>query len=92
MMPVLPATPKWFICILGALCAPVLAMPWLLNAPFAAQPGVKVFVWLYPAYVVVAAWLAWLCYPGRRAVAWILAILMLLSHCAIWILVMNGIH
>lgn len=35
--------------------------------------------WLYPAYVVLSAVLAWGCYPRRRAIAWILLVMMALS-------------
>lgn len=39
--------------------------------------------WLYPAYVVLSAILAWACYPTRRAVAWILVAMLALSACAL---------
>jgi hypothetical protein len=43
-------------------------------------------LWIYPFYAIVAAYLAWQCYPQRRALAWVLLSLLLLSHVAIWIL------
>lgn len=43
-------------------------------------------LWVYLFYVPVAAYLSYLCYPERRALAWILLALMVLSHIAIWLL------
>lgn len=81
-------TPRWFTAI-DLLCAlPVFQFPVLLaNAP--EGEGARIMVWLYPFYVLMAAYLAWQCYSERRALAWILLVLMVMSHVAIWILVMN---
>lgn len=91
MMPTLPPTPRWFTAIAVILCLPLLLMPWLLAAPCAGQSGVKVWIWLYPVYLLAAAWLAWQSYPARHALAWVLLVLMALSHAAIWTLAINGI-
>lgn len=92
MMPSLPPTPRWFTVVAVILCLPVLLMPWLLNAPCAHESAVRTWIWLYPPYLLIAAWLAWQCYPQRRALAWILIIIMALSHAAIWMLAINGIQ
>ncbi len=91
-MPATPATPRWFTIVTILLCTPLLMLPWLLDAPCARQNGVSLWIKLYPAYVAVAAWLAWQCYPQRHALAWVLLILMAMSHCAIWILAFNGLQ
>lgn len=92
MMPSMPPTPRWFTAIVVICCLPLFLMPWLLNAPYADADGVKIFIWLYPVYVIVAGWLAWQCYPQRRAMAWVLLALMLLSHGAIWLLATSPIQ
>lgn len=38
--------------------------------------------WLFPAYVIISAFSAWFCYPTRRALAWILLALVLLTDLA----------
>ena len=92
MMPKLPPTPKWFTAIVVVAALPVFLMPWLLNAPCASDEGVRVWVWFYPIYVVVAGWLAWQCYPQRPALAWVLTVLMVMCHAAIWMLAIDGLH
>lgn len=78
--------PLW-IKLLIVLCSlPVLAYPALLAKSPAGGP-VETFLWFYPVYVVVAAVCAWLCWPSRRETSWILLILMLLTHAAMWVLV-----
>ena len=43
-----------------------------------------------PLYVIAAAWIAWQSYPARRTLAWIILALMLLTHAAIWYLVLTA--
>ncbi len=45
---------------------------------------------IYPLYVIAAAWIAWQSYPARRTLAWIILALMLLTHAAIWYLVLTA--
>lgn len=86
MMPSAPSTPKWMVALIILLLLPVFQFPMLL----ASVPDVQIvraMVWIYPFYCLVAAYLAWQCYPQRHALAWILLALMVLSHIAIWLLV-----
>ncbi len=72
--------------IIAAL--PIVAYPALLSA--APENGqVEVFLILYPIYVLVATVCAWLCRQRRPEVAWILVVITLLTHVAMWLLVSN---
>ena len=90
MMPAAPATPRWMICVILLVALPVFQFPMLLSSLPADSPN-RVFVWMYPFYVVVAAYLAYQCYPQRRALAWILLVLMVLSHIAVYLLVNSSL-
>ena len=70
MMPQPPKTPRWF----AALCI-VCLLP--------AGSDISPLLWIYPFYALAAAALAWQCYSQRKALAWILLFLLLLSHLAI---------
>ena len=78
--------PIWMIIVIVAAMLPVLAFPTLLAM---VSPGgsERIFVWIYPFYVIASGVCAWLCWPERKDVSWILILLMLLSHAAIWMLV-----
>ena len=75
--------PVWFsaICIIAAL--PVLAFPTVLSA---AQETHSLIIKLWPVYAIASSWLAWSVYPQRRPLAWILVVLTLMSHAAIFAL------
>lgn len=75
--------PRWVVVMAIAFALPVLAFPTLLDI----MPGNGINITLlkiYPVYVLVSCFLAWMCYPQRRDMMWILFILVLLSHAAIW--------
>lgn len=77
--------PRWLIVMVIALLLPILAYPTLLDA----MPPVGINVTLlkfYPFYVLLSGWCMLICYPSRRDMMWILAILVVLSHAAIWYL------
>lgn len=79
-------TPWWFKLVVVVCALPVLAFPFLLSdAP--AGGIARSLVILYPAYVIVSAICALICYGRRPEVSWILVVLMLLTHAAMWILV-----
>lgn len=84
----IPANPTpWWFKVLVIVCAlPVLASPFLLaDAP---EDGIAhSLVIFYPAYVIVAAICALICYGRRPEVSWILVVLMLLTHAGMWVLV-----
>lgn len=76
-------TPLWALAIIIIAALPVFSFPALLTS---APSDLRAIVWLYPLYVLTAAWLAWACWPTRRLMSWILIVLMLLSHGAMWML------
>lgn len=84
-------TPKWFLVLIILLMLPLFQMPYLISL---CQPGatVRMFLWFYPAYALLSGYLAYICYPGRRTIAWILLILLILSHLSIWALVTTPIE
>lgn len=67
-------------------CLPVLAFFKLMEL---CPPGgtEETFLWIYPFYVLLAGFCAWKCVVARAALAWIIVVLMLFSHAAMWILV-----
>lgn len=70
---------------------PVFAFPLLLANIPGGDEAVKTFVWIYPFYMLLSAWLAWSAYPRRPYVSWILLILMALSTAAVWTLELHPI-
>lgn len=86
MMPSPPATPKWMLAVIIVTLLPVFQFPVLLSdcPPVSI---VRTLLWIYPFYCLVAAYLAYQSYPQRHAIAWILIMLMVLSHVAMWMLV-----
>ncbi len=82
--------PVWMLIIIIGAALPALAFPALLNLSAGNISEYKVLVRLYPIYVLVAAYLAWQCYGRRNEMTWILIILMILSHAAIWFLLTSS--
>ena len=77
--------PLWLIIVTVIAMLPVLAFPVLLDSP-AGNEETKALLWLYPLSVLVSGVCAVICYRQRPEVTWILLILMILSHAAMWIL------
>ena len=84
-----PRTPWWFIVIIL-----LVALPTVTFIPQAAEVveqarwlGTAYMGWLYPAYVVISGICAWMCYPRRRALAWILVALVLLTDIGLFLTV-----
>ncbi len=77
--------PLWLVIVTVIAMLPVLAFPMLLDGP-AGNQETKALLWLYPLYVLVSGVCAVICYHQRPEVTWILLILMILSHAAMWIL------
>ncbi len=83
-------TPRWFAVVVILVLLPVFQFPVLLaNSPDVT--AVRAMVWIYPIYVVVAAYLAWRSYAERPVLSWILLVLMVMSHVAMWLLVTTPI-
>lgn len=79
--------PVWMVCIIILVALPVTAFPVMLSAASQSAGDNKAFLWLYPAYVVAAAILAYQCYGRRTEMTWIILGLMVLTHLAMWMLV-----
>lgn len=79
-------TPWWLIAMAIILSLPVFQEPMLLSAAPAEPPIVRTLVYIYPIYVIVAAWLACACWPRRSVMTWILLAMLILTHIAIFLL------
>lgn len=77
-------TPAWVTVVIILCVLPVFSFPALLAWCPPGHEGVRMLLWCYPFYAVVAAWLAWVCWPERPYMTWILLALMLLSHASAW--------
>lgn len=76
--------PVWLLIIIVIAILPVFAFPTLLGLLNAGDYEASALAWLYLFYVFFTGWLAWICWPQRKAVTWILIVLMLMSHAAMW--------
>lgn len=86
MIPVdMRKAPVWFLIVVIVSILPVFQLPLLLSA-LTPGSGARVWIWIYPLYVITAAYLAWQCYRDRTALAWCLVALIWMSHLAIWAL------
>lgn len=84
-------TPVWMVIVIIMIMLPVFQMPMLLGACPADMGGIRTLVWGYPFYVLLTGWLAYVSYPSRPTISWILLVIMLMSHLAIYMLVNNPI-
>jgi len=91
MMPQMPHTPRWMVAVIIIGTLPMLQFPMLLSS-VPDVPVVRALLWAYPFYCLVAAYLAWQCYPQRKALAWVLLALMVMSHAAVWMLVTMPVY
>lgn len=76
--------PVWLIIIIILAALPVFAFPTILGLIDPADTVAKTMAWFYLIYVVITAFFAWMCWPERKYVTWILIVIMLLSHAAMW--------
>lgn len=75
-------TPWWMAAIIVIVMIPALIIPAMGNSPDMEDPMQKYLTWFYPAYVIGTGICAYICYPQRKALAWILIVLMVMSHAA----------
>ncbi len=75
----------WLLLLLLFMLTPIfffisvsLSMP--------ADSPMRLLLWLYPAFCVADAVCAWICYPQRKEITWILIALMALGHVGIYVL------
>ena len=81
--------PVWFWIILILNVLPLFLVPtYLADIETTGYALKKPFIWFYIPYVIIGTALTALCYRyGRKAMAWILFALMLLTHAAMYLLV-----
>lgn len=79
--------PWWLIMLIILLVLPAGQTPVLLDNAPAGVPIVRTLIWIYPFYVFVAGYLAYACWQRQRIMTWILLMLLVLTHIAMWILV-----
>lgn len=83
--PLKPRRPWWFTLILVLLVLPAFGTPWVLaDAP--NESLLEILIKWFPAFLLLAAVCAWLSYPQRRDVAWILVLLMAVSAASIFVI------
>ncbi|MDE5858148.1 MAG: hypothetical protein K2H32_07310 [Muribaculaceae bacterium] len=77
--------PVYVIVLIIIAALPAILTPLLLSLSTNPLPELqKIFVWLLPFYLIVAAFLSWQCYKYERTVmAWILIIIMYLTDLSI---------
>lgn len=80
-------TPWWMGAIIVVAMLPALIVPFSMHG-ISDDPTSRYLTYFYPAYVIASGICAWLCYPQRKALAWILIVLMLMSHAAM--IILNG--
>lgn len=78
---------KLFIALIIIMLLPIFQLPALLSALPADNTSAHTLVWCYPFYLIMSAWLAWICRERRPEMTWILLLLMLLADIAVWALV-----
>ena len=84
-----PRAPWWFAVLLILLVLPTIALVEAASYVIDSAGwlgGATYMGWLYPAYVVLSCVCAWICYPDRRAIAWILVALLALADLGLFII------
>lgn len=82
----------WTKAAIIVAALPVFAFPWMLAAAREADAGVDTWLWFYPLYVLFGAVCEWRSASRRPEVTWILIVLMLLTHAAMWVLVQTPVE
>lgn len=83
--------PLWVKLLIIISALPVVMLPMIINQCSAARyEEIKMFLMIYPLYVLASAVMAWISYRQRREVSLILIVVMLLTHAAMWMLPTAG--
>ncbi len=78
--------PLWLKILIVVLCLPLVGLPALIAR--CPQDGtVENLLWAYPFFVLLSAYLQWVCWPERKTVMWIMMALTVLDHAGVWALV-----
>ena len=77
--------PLWVKLLIIVCCLPLAAYPWLLSASAPGEEN-KWLLYLYPIAVILYAICAWKSWARRPELTWILLIMLLLTHAALWAL------
>lgn len=73
------------LIILASL--PIVMLPAIIsNCNPMKYEEIKLFLMIYPFYVVASAIMAWMSYRSRPEITAILIVLMVLTHIAMWVL------
>lgn len=79
--------PLWVKVLIVIASLPVVMLPVIINDCNPVRyEEIKLFLILYPFYVLASAIMAWISYRSRPEITTILILLMLLTHVAIWFL------
>lgn len=79
--------PLWVKLLIIISALPVVMLPIIIsNCGAARYEEVKLFIMIYPFYVLASAVMAWISYRQRPEVAIMLIVMMLLTHAAMWML------
>ncbi|MDE6809514.1 MAG: hypothetical protein K2J42_05435 [Muribaculaceae bacterium] len=77
--------PVYVMVLIIIAALPVVLMPFILSMSSTPLPELKkIFLWIFPFYLIVAAFLSWQCYRYERTVmSWILIVIMYLTDVSI---------
>lgn len=79
--------PLWVKMLIIIASLPVVMLPVIINDCNPVRyEEIKLFLILYPCYVLASAIMAWISYRNRPEITAILILLMLLTHMAMWFL------
>ncbi len=80
-------TPVWMTVLIILMVIPVVPFYILTGASDANTEEIRYLIKIFPAFVILSGVCAYLSYPGRRELAWILIVLLALSYLAMWYLI-----
>lgn len=77
--------PIYIMVLIIIAAIPALFTPILLSMAQSPLPDLKkIFMWMFPFYIIVAAFLSWQCYKYERTImSWILIVIMYLTDASI---------
>lgn len=78
-------TPWWVTAIIIVAMVPAFVLP-LSASGLPQEDTPRYLLWFYPAYVIASGVCAYLSYPERSYLTWILLVLLLMSHAAMALL------